>query len=237
LTTSILRHVRISALLGATPTASLSEPPAPETVPWPVIAGIDLTDARVRLCDDFGLFVSNLRRLLDEFADVSVPSASEEFDVLTLHAARMHKLSGAAGMLGANAIQQLAVDARMACVAGEGKMAERLVEALGVELRRLGESAAPVLEEARARADQAVKTAARSEAPLRPEHLADLILSLRQQSLSARYRFDAISGELRSMLGDGTFEIVRHQVENLRFMEAAKVIEESRSPGRAGLHG
>ena len=105
LTTSILRHVRISALLGATPTAALSEPPAPETVPWPAIAGVDLTDARMRLCDDFGLFVSNLKRLLAEFADESISKESEEADALLEYAARMHKLSGVAGMLGANAIQ------------------------------------------------------------------------------------------------------------------------------------
>jgi PAS domain S-box-containing protein len=237
LTTSILRHVRISALLGATPTAALSEPPAPETVPWPEIAGIDLTDARVRLCDDFALFLSSLRRLLVEFGDSSVPPASEDFEALASFAARMHKLSGAAGMLGANAIQQLAADARAACIAGEGKIVERLAAALEVELKRLAESAAPVLEEARARSDQAERTAARREAALAPEHVADLILSLRRQSLSARCRFDAISGALRSLLGDGTFELVRDRVENLEFTEAARVLEESAPSGAAGLVG
>jgi PAS domain S-box-containing protein len=215
LTTSILRHVRISALLGATPTAELSEPPAPETVPWPMISGIDLTDAR----------------------DVSVRPASKDFDALSMYAGRMHKLTGAAGMLGANAIQQLAVDARAACVTGEGKRVARLAKALGVEIKRLGESAAPVLEEARAHADEALRAVAPRVEALKPEQLAELILSLRQQSLSARHRFDALSGDLRSMLGDGKFKIVRDQVENLKFMEAAKVIEDSGPPGSVGRCG
>jgi CheY-like chemotaxis protein len=235
LITSILRHVRISALQAATPTVALSQPQAPATVPWPAIAGINLTDARMRLCDDFGLFLSNLKRLLNEFSDVSAPFTAADEGALAAYAARMHKLSGSAGMLGANAIQQLAVDARAACVAGESKRLERLATALGIELQRLGQSAEPVLRTARSRAGEAQKTAAGGNAVLTPQQLADLIEALRQHSLSALYRFDSLSPQLRSMLGDKSFEIVRDQLEDLKFSEAVKVLEESSSDGgRAG---
>jgi PAS domain S-box-containing protein len=229
LITSILRHVRISALQAATPTVALSLPPAPATVPWPAIAGINLTDARMRLCDDFGLFLSNLKRLLTEFSASSMPFDSTGAEALSAYAARMHKLSGAAGMLGANAIQQLAVEARAASVAGEIKRLVRLAEALGNELQRLGQSAQPVLRTARTRAAEAKKSAIGPDGALTPRHLADLVEALRQHSLSALYRFDALAPELRSLLGDESFEAVREQLDNLKFVEAAKVLEESSS--------
>jgi CheY-like chemotaxis protein len=227
LITTILRHVRISVLQAATPTAALDQPPSPARVPWPAIAGIDLTDARVRLCDDFGLFISNLKRLLSEFSDVSMPS-TEDADAPVVYAARMHKLSGSAGMLGANAVQQLAIDARAACVAGETKRLERLAGALVVELSRLGQSAEPVLRTAKHRLREA-DTAARAEDTLTPQVVAELIEALRQQSLSALYRFDAFSSQLRSMLGEKKFEIVRDQLDDLKFIAAAETLAESNS--------
>ena len=235
LITSILRHVRLSVLQAATPTDALTGPPAPETFPWPEIAGIDSTDARVRLCDDFGLFVSNLKRLLDEFADTSFPRTLEAGAALTAYAARMHKLTGTAGMLGANAIQQLAADARAACTAGEIKIVERLAEALGGELERLAAGAGPVLRASRERAEEALRSAAEAGTPLKPQQLADLVQSLRQQSLSALRHFESVAGRLRTLLGDATFEIVRDQVENLRFMDAVRILEEIGRMRRDGV--
>jgi len=138
----------------------------------------------------------------------------------------MHKLSGAAGMLGANAIQQLAVDARAACLAGEVKRLARLAAALAVELQRLGQSAAPVLRAARSRAEEMPQPAVGGEAALTPEQLADLIDALRQHSLSALYRFDALSSQLRVLLGEESFAVVREHLENLQFLEAAKLLED-----------
>jgi PAS domain S-box-containing protein len=227
LISTILRHVRISVLQAPTPTAALDQPPPLARVPWPAIAGIDLTDARVRLCDDFGLFLSNLKRLLNEFSDVSMPS-SENADALVVYAARMHKLSGSAGMLGANAVQQLAIDARAACVAGETKRLERLAGALVVELVRLGESAEPVLRTAKHRLREA-DTAAGAEDKLTPQVVAELIEALRQQSLPAIYRFDAFSSQFRSLLGEKKFEIVRGQLDDLKFIAAAETLEKSNS--------
>jgi PAS domain S-box-containing protein len=227
LITSILRHVRISALQAATPTEALLQPPPPATVAWPEIAGINLTDARMRLCDDFRLFLANLKRLLNEFSDAASPPALADPEARTAYAARMHKLSGAAGMLGANAIQQLAVDARAACLAGEAKRLARLAPALAVELQRLGQSAEPVLRSAQARAREKQATAVGGEALLTPRQLADLIAALRQHSLSALYRFDDLAAPLRSLLGEESFEIVRGKLENLQFMEAAQLLEES----------
>jgi PAS domain S-box-containing protein len=227
LITTILRHVRISGLQAAIPTAALDQPPSPARVPWPAIAGIDLTDARVRVCDDFGLFLSNLKRLLAEFSDVSMPS-SKDPDALAAYAARMHKLNGSAGMLGANAVQQLAIDARAACVAGETKRLERLADALVIELLRLGQSAEPVLRTAKRRVSEAHKPPGVEDA-LTPEVVTELIGALRQQSLSALCRFDAVSSQLRSMLGEKKFEVVRDLLDDLKFIAAAETLAESNS--------
>jgi CheY-like chemotaxis protein len=229
LITSILRHARISVLQAATPTVALSLPPPPATVPWPAIDGINLTDARMRLCDDFGLFLSNLRRLLNEFSDTSIRSVSEDAGALDRFAAQMHKLSGAAGMLGANAIQQLAVDARAACLAGGVKRLERIAAALGIELRRLARSAEPVLQTARDRAGEVQKASVGVDSVLAAGDLADLIEQLRTHSLSALYRFDALSPQLRSLLGPKRFDVVRDQLDDLKFMDAANVLEASNS--------
>jgi PAS domain S-box-containing protein len=228
LTASILRHVRISVLQSTTPNHALSRRSSPSPVaspvPWPAIAGIDSTDARLRLCDDFELFLANLKRLLVEFSELSIPDVSEEPGALLAHAARMHKLSGIAGMLGANAIQQLALDARGACEASEFTLAQRLAVALNLELRRLSESAEPVFEMTRKESTHAEKTLVPCDVPLKPEHLAELIHSLRQESLSALYRFDTLSPQLQPFLGVQRFDVVREHMENLRFIEASKVL-------------
>ena len=129
----------------------LPEPARAGAVPWPEIEGIDRRDARERLSDDFGLFRSMLKRLLDEFSDVAIPALARTRLRWPLMRGRMHKLRGSAGMLGAKAIQQLAGEAEAACVAGEVELAADLATTLAMMLQRLARSAAPLLEAGRAR--------------------------------------------------------------------------------------
>ena len=155
---NILRHVKpasgqLTRQIDGTPAT-----PAQAAVPWPEIEGIDSSDARERLSDDFDLFRSMLKRLLDEFSDVAIPAVAEDPVALAVHAGRMHKLRGSAGMLGAKAIQQLAGEAEAACAAGEVERAARLATRLATMLQRLEQSAAPVFEAARAQAEDAALT-------------------------------------------------------------------------------
>jgi hypothetical protein len=226
----ILKHVRISSLHAATPILALPPSRVPSATPWPAIDGIDSTDARLRLCGDFGLFRSSLQRLLDEFSDVTLPAAHSDPAALGEHEARMHKLSGSAGMLGAKAIHQLAIDARAACVAHELESAENLANALAVQLRRLRISAAPIFEAARVQAElaeQAEQAAPSAEAGLEPQRLMDLVHALRQQNLSALQHFNDLEPQLRRHMGRDAFAVVREHMDNLRFIQAAKVLEES----------
>jgi hypothetical protein len=129
-------------------------------------------------------------------------------------------------MLGAEAIRKLAADTRAACVAGEFEQAQNLAAALAVRMQQLILGAAPVLERARAEAEQTRRDSASCDVTIKPQQLLDLIQMLREQSLSALQCFAEISPALRRRLGERLFEIIRDHMDNLRFLEAAKALED-----------
>jgi HPt (histidine-containing phosphotransfer) domain-containing protein len=221
---SVLRHVKTGKGSYARQTDKAPQTPAPADLAWPEIDGIDSSDVRERLSNDFVLFQSMLKRLLDEFSDVAIPAMARDPVALALYMGRMHKLKGSAGVLGAKTIQQLAGEAETACVAGEVERAGHFATKLSAQLRRLRQSAAPTL---MARA-QAEKTARPSGGDLEPRALAELVDLLRQQSLSAMQRFTSISPQLRGVLGKDSYELVRAHIDNLRFSDAANALEASR---------
>jgi HPt (histidine-containing phosphotransfer) domain-containing protein len=189
---------------------------------WQDIEGIDSTDARARLSDDFDLFRSMLKRLLEEFSNISTPTAADDGAALAVHKGRMHKLRGSAGMLGARAIQQLAGEAEAACAAGEIDKAAHLATILRTHLQQLASSAAPLLAAARAKGAEA---ALRIGGEFHPEDLTNLLRQLRQKSLSAMDHFSAISPQLRRVLSKDSFEQVHGHIENLQFDDAVRVLE------------
>jgi HPt (histidine-containing phosphotransfer) domain-containing protein len=193
-------------------------------VPWPAIDGIDSSDVRARLSDDFGLFRSMLKRLLDEFFDVAMPAAANDAAAIGIHKGRMHKLKGSAGMLGAKTIHQLAGEAEAACAAGEVERAAVLATKLATELQRLHQSAAPVFAATQAQAEE---VALPSGGELEPQVVAELIDLLRQQSLSATDRFSSVSPQLRRLLSKDSFALVRDHIDNLQFSDAANALEAS----------
>ena len=198
-------------------------PPQGEAVVlWPEIDGIDSVDVRQRLSDDLGLFRSMLRRLLEEFPEGTVALTKDGPAELAAHAGRMHKLRGSAGMLGAKTIQKIAAQAEAACTAGQPERATRLGSKLEVELRRLWRSASSAVvvvpEHAPAVPSDAIA--------LDPEAIANFVELLRDQSLSAIDTFDSISPQLHRALGEGAYGRVRDHIDNLRFSDAANVLEE-----------
>jgi CheY-like chemotaxis protein len=223
---SILRHIRPrrSPLILKINGTGLT--PVQIAAPWPEIEGIDSKDARERLVDDFALFRSMLKRLLDEFTNVAIPAVTDDAVTLASHAGRMHKLRGSAGMLGARAIQQLAGEAESACGAGDVAGAGRLTTALTALLQRLQQSAAPVL--ATDLSETEVDPSSEG-LTIEPQALADFIVLLRQQSLSALDRFSSISSQLRGHLGLKSYERVRRNIENLQFSDAADSLEQTQT--------
>jgi len=200
-------------------------PSAPVPGAWPEIDGITSTDARNRLAGDLGLFQSMLGRLRHEFANVCVPGVTEDRVALAAHAARMHKLRGCAGTLGATPVQDLAAAAEAACIAGEVVRATELTAILAVQLQRLFKSAAPVLSAARAQLDD---KASPTEVDLDPQLLTDLVDLLRRQSLTAVERFGEIGPQLQRLMGEDSFASVRDHMDNLRFPDVVRMLEANR---------
>jgi HPt (histidine-containing phosphotransfer) domain-containing protein len=193
-------------------------------VGWPEIEGIDSKDVRKRLSDDLILFRSILKRFLDEFSDVSIPVTTDGAAAFAVHAGRMHKLRGGAGLLGAKAIQHLAGEAEAACASGEVARASSLATTLGAHLRRLQRSAARAFMAAQAQVDKELLPFGDE---LKPQDLTDLINLLREQSLAAVERFGSISPQLQRLLSKDSYELVRDHIDNLQFSDAAMTLEAS----------
>jgi CheY-like chemotaxis protein/two-component sensor histidine kinase len=221
---SILRHVKPCRNPPTGEIDGASGALAPAALPWPEIEGIDSNDARVRLTDDFGMFREMLKRLLDEFSDITMPALTNDRAALAVQAGRMHKLVGSAGTLGATAIQQLAGEAEAACVAGEVDRATSVATRLAGLLQGLRQSAAAALAEDPAETEEELPLFG---AEIEPQIVVDLIDLLRLQNLSAMDRFNSISRQLQCLLGKESYELVRSHVDNLRFSDAANALEEN----------
>ena len=221
---SVLRHVHLSSGPHACKPVEAARASAQPHAPWPEIDGIDSEDARERLNNDFELFRSMLKRLLGEFADVALPEQVADSGALAIHAGRMHKLRGSAGLLGAKAIQRLAGEAEAACVGGDIALANPLALDLASELHRLRQSAEPAFQSRQAPADEAPAPGV----PLDMGALAELVGLLRQQRLSAMDCFKALSPQLRGHLRQGEYERVEDHLDSLRFGDAADILETER---------
>jgi len=195
----------------------------PRTTPgkhgWPELSGIDTAEARNRLFDDRVLFRVLLFRLLDEFADLAVPEDLSDARELAQYAARMHKLRGAAGQLGARSIHDLATRLEEGFVVGKAERTVVLAQTLMLQLKKLRLSAENQFEPALIE----LSTAAASTPE--PRYLSQLLELLREQNLGALEQIEGIYPWARKTWGDQQFDpFVRH-IQNLRFVEAATILE------------
>jgi PAS domain S-box-containing protein len=211
----IRRHVDVKEYAG---------PQAPHPVPtgdaiaWPEIAGIDTQDAHQRLGGDLKLFSQMLRRMLDDFADLSASGSDDR----TTMAARMHNLKGSAGTLGAKAIASLADKAEAACRKPGQALPPALLEDLDGQLSALRVAAAKLPDAADAASEVDPET---SGLALDPTELTDLLALLRDFNLGATSRFAELAPQLRQQLGKESFAVVREQIDNLQFDDAAKILD------------
>ena len=220
---TLVHYLPPACLNDAQPTPAPREEPTPFARPWPEIDGIDSPDVSRRLGGDSVLFRSMLKRLLEEFDDVVV--AESDAASARSQAARMHKLKGSAGMLGARDIHRLATAAEAACRAGDGVQAVAHSVALAAHLRRLKENAAAFLTDAAVR-DELPNVV--SAGVTDPRDVTELIKLLRQQSMSAMKKFVALSPGLEQLLGTRAHKRMCDHVENLRFSDAAQLLDDAR---------
>lgn len=224
---TVRRHVE---QFRSTPLQKVDRPVAPAAAPagWPEVDGIDMRNAAMRLGGDFALFLQMLGRLLDEFGDCAnpapVPTGSAERTIL---AARMHKLRGAAGMLGVDAVHQLAGQIEKGL---RNKVADDLNPALAdlalqLQRLRLTWSSLTVRSSAGAKARSGVPP------PSLDAHAVQrLIAQLKQQSLGAIEQFEALAPSLQTAMGGQRYSELREAMQNLRFQEAAQLVGSIKAP-------
>jgi len=220
---SIVRQVRPASLQRASQTVVMFEPQPPSDAPWPEIEGIDSADARSRWCGDVPLFTSMLQRMFEEFGHGGMPADAEDSAAFNLHVRFMHKLRGAACMLGAKSVYELAGQIEAACVAGETDRAIQLTARLTGELHSLRDSAQSVFMATRAMPHE---PPAESFVELTPGLVDELDALLRQQSLAALYRFKSLSPQLLQLLGKASYDRMCSHLDNLQFEEASDDLRE-----------
>jgi PAS domain S-box-containing protein len=207
---SILRHVQVSGVRALTPVPTRDPREAPYDGSWPSIDGIDSHAACQRLCGDTALFHSSLDRLLEEFSEFGSVQAGFHLDALETIAARMHKLSGCASMLGATRIQESAAAVSAACFACDSDLVRTRISTLAAELDRLRRSVAEV---------RCIDAAL----------LERFLALLRAESPSALYRFGSLSPMLLLWLGRARFDAVNHLMSNQQYHEVVAVLEDFRN--------
>ena len=189
------------------------EAEAPADDPWPLLDGVSRDEARQRLMGDVHFFARLLERLLDEFADL----AAEPAEPLPAQAAaaRLHKLGGSAGLLGAHAVREAALRGETQARAGADISAE-LAEVRHL-LSTLTAQARPWLQRVRSAQQAAAPAAAQAAAPLDPQAVARLRSALQTQDLAALALFEPLAPALRNACGEAGFTRLRTAMTKLDF--------------------
>jgi CheY-like chemotaxis protein/HPt (histidine-containing phosphotransfer) domain-containing protein len=210
----LVQCVRLHARLArpdtaeATPEAIVAA--TPFTLAWPEIEGIDSGAARGRFGEDVSLFRSLLGRFVTEFSGD------------TFGAARIHKLKGCAGTLGAVSIHRLAGQIEEASVASDAPEIRRLNWELTMRLERLRDAVHIASDVACSEADLGDDL---PQPDILPEQMVNLACRLREQTQSSVDLFHALAPQLRRRLGTLPYEHVKEQVDTLQFSAAAAALE------------
>jgi len=197
--------------------------PAPPVPPaWPVIEGIDGVQAARRLQGDVLLFSKLLRRLCDDFGDLAAgdgaPAGLTQADTM---AARMHKLAGAAGLLGADALREAALVAEQASRRNPAA-AQSAAAAVAGAMRQLLDASQAWRAAPPPLPGRASPVAA---APATSAQMAAFGRSLRARELAALDLFTELSPSLRAMLEPTQFDHLAASMDRLDFESAWQVLE------------
>jgi CheY-like chemotaxis protein/HPt (histidine-containing phosphotransfer) domain-containing protein len=236
----LIRVVRLCIEAASGRVLPVTEPPSraeTSTSRWPAIVGIDASDAAQRLGHDVPLFLSLLQQLLSEFGAIEADTVafSTHAERLAL-SARMHKLRGCAGTLGARELQQLAAAAETALRADAPEAIAEVRAALGATAR-LAVDCAGVLA-ARPTVDE--KPAPVISDPHTLQHLEALLQQLRCQDLAAIDSFEVLKPRLRQGWGVPAIEAIASALDSLEFSAAQNLLRARMAPASctsAGLAG
>ena len=165
-----------------------------------------------------------LEGLVREFADLAAPAVTVPHDEAARRrlTARVHKLRGSGGTVGAREVHRLATVAEQSLTQADGD-ADAAVADLARGLRALFDAAAPVLAQRRDAPRDPVPVD--GQQPITGPECDDLLARLRQQSMSAIHRFDTLEPRLNARFGPGVVQEVRRALDDLDFARALGVLE------------
>ena len=226
----MLRRFVEAARGAALPVKGLVNSPAPGSSPWPLIDGINTNDVARRLGSDVPLFLSLLRSLLAEFGGLAedpdlrldVPAQRQALS------ARMHKLRGSAGTIGALELHRLAAAAEQALRSPQADAASA-VHAVGRSLARLATQCRSVLATQQTTADG--EAADTGPAPLPAvdcdARVQGLVQGLLRQDLAALDIFRSLEPALRAVMGAQATRGLAAALDMLEFSRALALLAQS----------
>jgi HPt (histidine-containing phosphotransfer) domain-containing protein len=160
--------------------------------------------------------------MLADYRDLAAPPSFDDAAHRQAFRARVHKLGGTAGVLGATAVADLARQTERACADVRGDEAKRLTTELADELARLAGRVAETFA-TMPRSDPGAALAA--DAALEQGALPRFAGLLRRHDLSAVQVMRELAPHLRRMLDAPRFEALSDHIDHLRFEAAAEMVE------------
>ena len=237
-------HMHVNRVRG-TPVGDESQHPAKalqDESEWPEIEGISTSEARKLLQGDTALFFNLLRRFAKEYGgegfELSPEYAADQRKVLM---ARVHKLRGSAGMLGATTLRAIAeglentlrrfesepeksneiLSASQELLVSLNAAVTQLISAFspwgGTPVQKLhsveGEGLEPQQDAPREEMDEE-----------QAQKLLAFLQLLNRQDFAVMEQVDALSPDLIALLGSQKFGVMREAIHGLDFAAAAQML-------------
>lgn len=217
---ALLRHLpgRGWAETQAVQTPAAAWQPSPQAA-LPVVSGVDSAQAAQRLQGNRMLFLSMLRSLRDDFADV--PQRTRE-DLargdFAAAAARLHRLRGLAGNVCADTVAAFAGQLEDTLRAGANRRGiEPALAGLGMALQEL-------LAALPAEVDRPYGTATTAPAEVDPALVRDLLSALAAGDMDALSQYHALRPALAARHGHAALDELDRAVDLLRFAQASATL-------------
>jgi PAS domain S-box-containing protein len=191
-----------------------------------LIPSVDAAIVQRMFGDDLALFKQVLTRLLADYADLAIPRSvsSDDRCAGSALAARLHKLKGNAGMLGAARVMRLAGAAEESLRQDRAPdFVERMLRELASALTVLREEAEPFLESLRE--PDATWPGGTGDPPdIGAGEIAELHALLESQNLAAVEKFGVLAAGLSARLDEARFGRLRRAIDDLDFPQGARLL-------------
>jgi HPt (histidine-containing phosphotransfer) domain-containing protein len=143
--------------------------------------------------------------------------------------ARVHKLKGSAGLIGATRVMRLAGAVETALQQDRAiEFVAKILVQLVLALTKLREDAAPLLEQEVESPPDVPPAAGTADQPRDPKaKIRELQALFESQDLEATVRFSALSRALSELLDEAHFKALREAVDDLDFSRAARLLRDA----------